>query len=72
MKTSEILSYVGKNVTIQLKYDKKIYNGLLKYDVYTFYFKKRTKYQLIDENNKIICIFRPSHIKNIKKIEEWK
>lgn len=68
MKTSEVLKFVGKNVAIQLKYDKKIYTGLLKYDVYTFYFKKRTKYKLVDENNKIICAFRPSHVKSIEEI----
>jgi hypothetical protein len=68
MSSNEILRFVGKNVEIQLKYNKKVYSGLLKYDVYTFYFRKRTKYKLIDKNNNIILVFRPSHIKSIREI----
>ena len=69
MITNEVLKFIDKKVEIQLEHNRKFYHGLLlKYDVPTLWYRKRTECKLVDENNNTICTFRPNDVRNIREV----
>ena len=67
MKTSEILNFVEKRVKLKLKNDKRTYIGPCFEDPYTQNCIRKC-YKIINEDNYVTYVFRPSHVKSIEEI----
>lgn len=67
MKTSEILKFVGKRVKLKPKNGKRTYIGPFSEDPYT-QDCIRKRYKIINEDNHVTYVFRPSHVKSIEEI----
>ncbi|MGP1568664.1 MAG: hypothetical protein ACTTHM_08085 [Peptoanaerobacter stomatis] len=68
MKTSEILKFVGKRVKLKLKNDKRTYIGQFLEDPYTQNCIRKC-YKIINEDNYVTYVFRPSHVKSIEEMK---
>lgn len=67
MKTSKLMQFIGRRVKLTLVNDKRVYTGPLLIDPYTENCIRKC-YKIINEDNHVTYVFRPSHVKSIEEI----